>query len=477
MGKPTGFKEYGRETPLARPVEERVRDWADIYDQESFPLAKRRVQAARCMDCGVPFCHHACPLGNIIPEFNDLVYRDKWRLALDMLLKTNNFPEFTGKVCPALCEESCVLGLNEKPVAVRMIEESIINHAFEEGWVKPQPPQVRTGKTVAIVGSGPAGLAAAAQLNKAGHLVTVYERSDRIGGLLTYGIPGFKLEKNVVQRRLDLMEAEGIRFVTDANAGFNPTMEELRQSCDAILLACGSTHPRDLPVPGRDLDGIHFAMDYLEQQNRVNLGESVEKQISAEGKDVVIIGGGDTGADCLGTAIRQGAQSVTQLELMPKPPEKRTVSMPWPYWPMILRKGSAHEEGGQREWSVSTRSFSGDNGKVDTLHAVRLQWKEAEDGKYFMEEIPDSAFELKCDLCLLAMGFAYPEQKGPIEELGLKLDGRKNIATSGDYETSIPGIFAAGDVRRGQSLVVWAILEGREAARAIDKWLMGRSDL
>lgn len=483
MGKPTGFKEFGRETPAARPVELRVLDWQEIYDEASFSIAKRRTQAARCMDCGIPFCHHGCPLGNIIPEFNDLVYKDRWRAALDMLLKTNNFPEFTGRVCPAPCEEACVLGLNEKPVTIKLIEESIIDHAFEEGWIKPQPPQVRTAKKVAVVGSGPAGLAAGAQLNKAGHTVTVFERADRIGGLLSYGIPGFKLQKHVVQRRLDLMEAEGIKFVTNANVGINVKIEVLRRDFDAILFACGATQPRDLPVLGRNLQGIHFAMDYLPQQNRINFGEEVPNAISAKDKHVVIIGGGDTGADCLGTAIRQGAKKIYQLELFPKPPEKRTIDLPWPYWPMILRSGSAHEEalpmkeGGIREWSILTKAFSGENGQVKKLHATRLEWKKGEDGRLAMQEIPNTEFELDCELCLLAMGFLSPEQDGPIQQLGLSTDERKNVATDSNYATNIPGVFAAGDMRRGQSLIVWAIAEGREAARGIDAYLMGQSDL
>ena len=477
MGKPTGFREYGRETPAARPIDIRLLDWKEVQDPASFPAAKQRTQAARCMDCGVPFCHHGCPLGNIIPEFNDLVFRDRWRNAFEMLSKTNNFPEFTGRICPAPCEEACVLGINEKPVTIKLIEESIIEHAFKEGWVKPQPPRMRTGKKVAIVGSGPAGLAAAAQLNRAGHSVTVFEREDRIGGLLTYGIPGFKLEKHVVRRRLEIMEAEGIEFVVNANVGVNMRMEDLRRGYDAILLACGAAQPRDLPVAGRDLAGIHFAMEYLPQQNRKNLGDEVPAQITAAGKNVVIIGGGDTGADCLGTALRQGARQVTQLELLPRPPEKRTVDMPWPYWPMILRTGSAHQEGGKRQWSVATKSFSGKSGQVRKLHGIRLEWSSGDDGRLHMKELPGSDFEIDCDLCLLAMGFLHPEQHGPIEQLRLEVDARKNVATDEKYECSVPGIFAAGDMRRGQSLVVWAVAEGRNAARSIDAFLMGRSDL
>ncbi len=477
MGKPTGFKEYPRETPAYRPVENRVRDWQEVTT--GLPEEKLRLQGARCMDCGIPFCNSGCPLGNIIPEWNDLVYKDRWRDALRMLLKTNNFPEFTGRVCPAPCEEACVLGINEKPVAIKLLEASIIDRAFREGWIQPEPPATRTGKKAAVVGSGPAGLACAAQLNKAGHAVTVFERADRIGGLLTYGIPNFKLEKEVVARRVKLMEAEGVKFVTNANVGFNVSVEGLRRDFDAICLCGGATQARDLTVPGRELRGIHLAMEYLPLQNRRNFGDSVpeEKFISAAGKHVIILGGGDTGADCLGTAIRQGAQSIHQFELLPKPPPGRTVDMPWPRWPMILRTSSAHQEGGIRDWSVNTRGFSGENGVVKTLQAVRLEWSRDATGRMQMKEIPGTEFEAPCDLCLLALGFVHPEQKGPIEQFGLKVDARRNVQTDGNHMTSVAGVFAAGDMRRGQSLVVWAINEGRQAARGMDAFLMGRSDL
>ncbi len=483
MGKPTGFKEIARETPTRKAVSLRLKDWNEIYE----PMADHKLaeQGARCMDCGIPFCNNGCPLGNIIPEWNDLVYKNRWRNALDMLFKTNNFPEFTGRVCPAPCEEACVLGINEKPVTIKLIEENIIDHAFENGWVKPQPPEIRTGKNVAVVGSGPAGLAAAAQLNKAGHHVTVFERADRIGGLLMYGIPNFKLEKRFVERRVALMEAEGIVFKTSANVGIDIPMDDLRRDFDAIVLCGGSTKSRDIPAPGRELAGIHLAMDYLPQQNKLNMGDTIpeEQFISAKDKHVVILGGGDTGADCLGTAVRQGAKSVKQFEIMPRPPESRTASMPWPYWPFIFRTSSAHEEanelaGGEiRDFSINTRKFTGENGQVKKLHGIRLEWEKGADGRMQMKEKAGSELELDCDLCLLALGFVHPEHPGPIEQLGLKLDARGNVQVGEDYMSSVPGVFAAGDMRRGQSLVVWAISEGRQAARAVDEFLMGKSDL
>lgn len=490
MGKPTGFKEIARQTPQRRPVELRVLDWDEIY--LDFGDRKLQEQGARCMDCGIPFCHEGCPLGNIIPEWNDLVYKGRWRDALEMLFKTNNFPEFTGRICPAPCEEACVLGINEKPVTIKLIEQNIVEHAFKNGWVRPQPPATRTGKNVAVVGSGPAGLACAAQLNMAGHTVTVFERADRIGGLLTYGIPNFKLEKWVVQRRVKLMEAEGVKFHTNANVGFNVKVEDLRRDFDAIVLCGGSTQPRDLSVPGRDLKGVHFAMDYLPQQNRRNFGDTIpeNQSITAKDKHVIILGGGDTGADCLGTAHRQGAKSVCQFELLPKPPESRAPDMPWPYWPMILRISSAHEESATlqqgmdsnrpakiRDYAIATQSFTGENGTVKKLHAIRLEWEMQGSRPAKMKEIPNSEFELDCDLCLLAMGFIHPEHPGPIQQLGLTLDQRGNVQVDQNYQTSLPGVFAAGDLRRGQSLVVWAISEGRQAARAVDESLMGRSDL
>ncbi|MCC6423757.1 MAG: glutamate synthase subunit beta [Phycisphaerales bacterium] len=490
MGKPTGFKEIARQTPQRRPVELRVLDWDEIY--LDFGDRKLQDQGARCMDCGIPFCHEGCPLGNIIPEWNDLVYKNRWHEAMEMLFKTNNFPEFTGRVCPAPCEEACVLGINEKPVTIKLIEQNIVEHAYKNGWVKPRPPERRTGKNVAVVGSGPAGLACAAQLNQAGHTVTVFERADRVGGLLTYGIPNFKLEKWVVERRVKIMEAEGIQFKTNANVGFNIKVEDLRRDFDAIVLCGGSTQPRDLKAPGRDLKGIHFAMDYLPQQNRRNFGDSIpqNESITAKDKHVIILGGGDTGADCLGTAHRQGAKSVCQFELLPMPPESRAPDMPWPYWPMILRISSAHEESSTlqqglypdrpakiRDYAIATQSFSGENGTVKKLRAIRLEWEMQGSRPVKMKEIPGSEFELDCDLCLLAMGFVHPEHPGPIQQLGLTLDPRGNVQVDQNYQTNVPGVFAAGDLRRGQSLVVWAISEGRQAARAVDESLMGKSDL
>ncbi len=477
MGKVTGFLEIKRQMAHRRPVEERIGDWQQVYHDADDSLVQS--QGARCMDCGIPFCHTGCPLGNIIPDWNDLVYRNRWQEAIAVLHKTNNFPEFTGWVCPAPCEAACVLGINDTPVTIKQIELSVITHAFREGWIKPEPPKVRTGKKIAVIGSGPAGLACAAQLNKAGHTVTVFERSDRIGGLLTYGIPDFKLEKWVVTRRLDLMAEEGVIFRTNANVGFNVAVEDLRKEFDAMVLSGGATQSRDLPVPGRELDGIHFAMDYLPQQNRRVAGDTVrQKEITAKGKHVIILGGGDTGSDCHGTALRQGALAVHSWELLPKPPAERTNSMPWPYWPMILRTSSSHEEGGFRDWSVSTKRFSGSNGKVEQLHAVRVEFSEPDaTGRRQMNELPGSEFEVKADLVLLALGFLGPEKKGMIEQLGVKLDPRGNVAADNDYMTSIPGIFAAGDMRRGQSLVVWAITEGRQCARGVDAHLMGSSDL
>ncbi len=483
MGKPTGFKEFVRELPTRRNVDLRVLDYSDVYNP--MPEDKLRTQGARCMDCGVPYCNNGCPLGNNIPEFNDFVYRGRMKEALDVLLKTNNFPEFTGQVCPAPCEEACTLNIWKTPVTIKLIEWNIIDHAFKNGWMKPNPPAKRTGKKVAVIGSGPAGLGAAAQLNKAGHLVTVYERADRIGGLLTYGIPNFKLEKWVVDRRVKLMEDEGIKFVTNANVGFNVKLEALKKEYDAICICIGATSPRDLPVPGRELSGVHYAMEFLPQQTKVVLGDNLEGQMTAKDKHVVVIGGGDTGADCVGTSVRQGAKSVSQIELLPKPPQDRTVDMPWPYWPMTLRVSSSHEEAAGklnnneeiRDWSINTKKFTGEDGKVKTLHGVRLEWTKGADGRFNMTEVAGSEFELECDLCLLAMGFVGPEKNGLIDQLGVKLDGRGNIVVNDNYETSVDGVFAAGDTRRGQSLVVWALSEGRCAAARIDRFLMGATDL
>jgi glutamate synthase (NADPH/NADH) small chain len=426
------------------------------------------------MDCGIPFCHQGCPLGNIIPDWNDLVYRGQWQEALYRLLATNNFPEFTGRICPAPCEGSCVLGINADPVTIKNVEVSIIDRAFKEGWIRARRPKVRTGKAVAVVGSGPAGLAAAAQLNQAGHWVTVFERADRIGGLLRYGIPEFKMEKNLVDRRLNIMREEGIMFRTNANVGVNVSVEELRREFDSILLAGGSTAPRDLPVPGRELEGILFAMDYLPLQNKRCEGDTIPDSqfITAKDKRVVIIGGGDTGADCLGTAHRQGALSIVQFELLPKPPAERASDNPWPNWPNIFRTSSAHEEGGDREYCVMTKSFTGRDGHVTQLHAVRVEFE----GRN-LKEVPGSEFTLDVDLVLLAMGFLGPERKGMLDEFGVIINERGNVATNAEKMTSVSGVFAAGDMARGQSLVVWAIREGRQAARFIDKHLMGSTDL
>ena len=475
MGKITGFMEIKRETPSRRPVDERLKDWRE-FDLK-MPEDKLKAQGARCMDCGIPFCHKGCPLGNIIPDWNDLIYRGRWRDAIDRLHSTNNFPEFTGRVCPAPCEEACVLNINNDPVTIKLIEKSIIDHAWGEGWITPQPPPRKTGKRVAVIGSGPAGLACAQQLARAGHAVTLYERSDRVGGLLMYGIPDFKLEKHFITRRLEQMNAEGVEFVTNCRVGFDIHADELRSKYDAICLTMGATKPRDLPIPGRELKGIHFAMEYLTQQNKLNAGDTIDPSVSitAAGKKVIILGGGDTGSDCVGTSNRQGASSVHQFELLPMPPDSRTHEMPWPDWPMILRTSSSHEEGVTRDWSIKTKSFVGENGQVKKLHGIRLNWKR-DGARMVMEEIPGSDFELDCDLVLLALGFLGPEPEGIITELGLKLDPRSNVATD-NYHSSLPGVFAAGDTRRGQSLVVWAIWEGRECARACDAYLMGETFL
>lgn len=478
MADPKGFLKYGRELPGRRPVEVRKQDWVELY--EVFPTERLQRQAARCMDCGVPFCHQGCPLGNIIPDWNDLVYRGRWREALAELHATNNFPEFTGKLCPAPCEAACVLGINQDPVSIRRIEEDLAMRGWESDWIAPQEPERRTGKTVAIVGSGPAGLAAAQQLNRAGHSVTVFERDDRIGGLLRYGIPDFKMEKWVLDRRLEQLEQEGIVFCAGTHVGVDISAQELRERFDAVVLAGGSTVPRDLNVPGRSLAGIHFAMEYLPQQNRNVAGIWPEdrQQITAEGKHVVILGGGDTGADCLGTAHRQKARSVRQMEILARPPDARDETMPWPLYPMILRTSAAHEEGGARDWSISTTGFTGIEGHVTTLHAVRVAWSEPDaSGRRSLHEISGSEFSIPADLVLLAMGFLHPQREGLLADLGVALDGRGNIATGPNYQTSVPGVFACGDMRRGQSLIVWAIAEGREAARGVDCYLSGSSCL
>jgi glutamate synthase (NADPH/NADH) small chain len=470
--------EYPRELPERRPVGERVNDYREIY--RSFPEEKLRRQAARCMDCGIPFCQSGCPLGNIIPDWNDLVYRNQWREAYERLRATNNFPEFTGRICPAPCESACVLGLVESPVTIEMIEKSIIEHAYQEGWVVPQPPDRRTGKHVAVVGSGPAGLAAADQLNKAGHRVTVFERDDRVGGLLRYGIPDFKMEKYVLDRRLAVMEAEGIHFVTGAHVGVDVPVDELR-AFDAVVLCGGATKPRDLPIPGRELDGIHFAWDYLWQQNKRVAGDDLDAEgltpIHAADRHVVVIGGGDTGSDCVGTANRQGARSVTQFELLPMPPSDRPDHQPWPYMPMVLTTTSSHEEGAERHWRVMTKAFEGSDGRVEALHTVQVNVVAGEDGRMRLEEIPGTDRAWPADLVLLAIGYTGPEPGGLLDQLGVALDARGNVAAGEQYQTSVPGIFSAGDMRRGQSLVVWAISEGREAARSADAFLMGTSVL
>ncbi len=476
MAKPTGFLEFGRQTPTRRPVEQRVHDWLEVY--EDFPTQALRDQAARCMDCGIPFCHQGCPLGNIIPDWNDLVYRDKWHEAIERLHATNNFPEFTGRLCPAPCEAACVLGINSDPVTIKQVELTSIEHAYREGWIAPEPPTVRTGKTVAVIGSGPAGLAAAQQLARAGHAVTVFERDNRIGGLLRYGIPDFKMQKEFIDRRLEQMEAEGVEFRPSVNAGVDIEGSELLQQFDAVCLAGGATHARDLEVPGRDLSGVYLAMEYLPLQNRRNAGDEIpdDSFISAAGKRVIILGGGDTGADCLGTAIRQGAAEVQQYELLPRPPDERPNETPWPTWPNIYRVSSAHEEGGVRDYSILTKRRSGEDGRLTTLHAVRVEFV-PEGGRQVMKEVPGSEFEVQVDLLLLAMGFLGPEQPGLLEQLGVQLTERGNVWADVSKMTSVPGVFTAGDMTRGQSLIVWAIAEGRAAARGIDAYLMGESAL
>ncbi|MFM6975294.1 MAG: glutamate synthase subunit beta [Sphingobacteriaceae bacterium] len=487
MGKPTGFIEFTRDLPAKRPAKDRVKDYKEFV--EKFSEEQLNHQSARCMNCGVPFCHSGCPLGNVIPEFNDAVYRNNWQEAYEILSATNNFPEFTGRICPAPCESACVLGINQPPVTIEEIEKHIIEIAFEKGFVKPRVPQLRTGKKVAVVGSGPAGLAAAAQLNCAGHSVTVFERDDAPGGLLRYGIPDFKLEKWVIDRRVKLLEEEGVVFRCHANVGVNVSVNDLLREYHAIVLAGGSTIPRDLPIPGRELKGVHFAMQFLKQQNKRNAAKDpladaqTESNIfsaglSAKGKNVLVIGGGDTGSDCVGTSNRQGAKLVTQFELLPKPPETRASYMPWPTYPMTLKTTSSHEEGAERHWAVATKEFIGDaNGNLKALKIVDLEWQFTEEGKpaQFLEKAGTER-EIPCDLALLAMGFVHPQHHGLIDELGVETDERGNVkASEKAFNTSINKVFAAGDVRRGQSLVVWAISEGRECARKVDEFLMGAS--
>jgi glutamate synthase (NADPH/NADH) small chain len=477
MGKVTGFIEIKRKKHATRPIEERIRDWREVYLPSA--TADLQAQGARCMDCGIPFCHQGCPLGNLIPDWNDLVYRDRWRTAIDRLHATNNFPEFTGRLCPAPCEGSCVLGINDDAVTIKDIEVAIIDRAFDEGWVGPNPPETRTFKKVAVVGSGPAGLAAADQLNRVGHSVTVFERSDRIGGLLRYGIPEFKMEKRVLDRRLAVMEEEGVIFRAGVDVGTDVPVARLRSDFDAIVLAAGAGQPRDLPVPGRELRGIHFAMEYLTLQNRRCEGDVIpnDQFISAQGRHVVIIGGGDTGADCLGTVHRHGAKSVTQLELLAQPPVDRAPDNPWPQWPNIFRVSPAHEEGGERLYSVSTQRFVGDDaGRVRALQATKVEIIR-KDGRVHVQPIPGSEFEIQADLVLLAMGFLGPERGALVNDLGLKMTERGNVWRDERWMTSVPGVFAAGDMQRGQSLIVWAIAEGRSAARGVDQYLMGESNL
>ena len=477
MGKVTGFLEFKRDTQPYRPVAERVRDFKQVL--LPFPADALRKQGARCMDCGIPFCHQGCPLGNLIPDWTDLVYRDRWKEASERLHATNNFPELTGTLCPAPCEGSCVLGINDDPVTIKAIELAIVDRAWEEGWIKPEPPVVKTGKTVAVVGSGPAGLAAAQQLARAGHAVTVFERDDRPGGLLRYGIPEFKMEKRVLDRRIRQMAAEGVTFVTGAHVGVTVEVARLRADFDALVLTGGATAPRDLPIPGREHAGIHFAMEYLTLQNRRCQGEAIsdERFITARGKRVVIMGGGDTGADCLGTAHRQGARSVHQLEILPRPPEERAPDNPWPQWPNTYRVSSAHAEGGERVYSVSTRRFLGDaQGRVSALEAVEVELVR-ENGRMAFTEKPGAELTLPCELVLLAMGFVGPERPGLLEALGVRLTERGTVWRDEQWMTSVPGVFTAGDMQRGQSLIVWAIAEWRSAARGVDGYLMGRSDL
>jgi glutamate synthase (NADPH/NADH) small chain len=477
MGKVTGFLEFRRRKPLTRPVAERVRDWREVNLPE--PEAGLKEQAARCMDCGVPFCHQGCPLGNHIPEWNDLVYRGRRTAASDRLHATNNFPEFTGRLCPAPCEASCVLGINDDPVTIKSVELDIVERAFAEGWMAPRPRAARTGRRVAVVGSGPAGLACADQLNRAGHAVTVFERADRIGGLLRYGIPEFKLEKRVLDRRLAILQAEGVAFRTGVHVGVTLPARDLQRSFDAVVLAGGATQPRDLQVPGRELAGIYFAMDYLTEQNRRCQGDLMDERgsISAAGRHVIVIGGGDTGADCLGTAHRQGARSVQQLELLPRPADSRGPDNPWPEWPTIFRVSSAHEEGGERLFAISTQRLIGDDlGRVCRLQAVRVETTHR-NGRTVFDGVPGSEIMLKADLVLLAMGFVGPERGGVLADFGVALTDRGTVQRDERWMTSVPGVFACGDMQRGQSLIVWAIAEGRSAARGVDLHLMGRSKL
>jgi len=478
MGKPTGFMEILRRDRDYEPVADRIRHFREFV--KPLPDDEVRRQGARCMDCGIPFCHQGCPVNNIIPDWNDLVYRDRWREALAVLHSTNNFPEFTGRVCPAPCEAACTLNLNDQPVTIKTIECAIIDKGWAMGWIHPQIPARRTGKRIAVVGSGPAGLACAQQLARAGHRVVVFEKHPRIGGLLVYGIPDFKLSNHLVDRRMAQMQAEGVEFRPNSHVGVHFPARKLLDEFDAVVLAGGAEHPRDLDLPGRDLLGIHFALDYLIQQNRRDEGAHIprDQAILARDKDVVVIGGGDTGSDCVGTAVRHGALSVTQLEIMPKPPAKENKLLTWPNWPMKLRTSTSHEEGCERDWAVGTQAFLGENGWVTGVQAVRLEWRPGPDGRWVMAAAPGSEFTIKAELVLLAMGFVHPVHEGMISDLDVALDAQGNVkANTENYQTSIDKVFTAGDMRRGQSLVVWAIREGRQCARAVDEYLMGQSEL
>ncbi len=479
MGKPTGFLEFKKKERPYAPASERVKHFREFL--QPLPESELKIQAARCMDCGIPFCHNGCPVNNQIPDWNDLVYHGQWQEALRNLHSTNNFPEFTGRICPAPCEEACVLNLHDDPVSIKTIECAIVDKGWEEGWIEPQIPARKTGKRVAVVGSGPAGMACSQQLARAGHDVVLFDRQDRIGGLMRYGIPDFKFEKHQIDRRMAQMAAEGVEFRPGVHVGVDIPAKQLLEEFDAVVLSGGSEAPRDLPVPGRELNGIHFAMDFLRQSNKRVAGDQIVENeiITAKDKHVIVIGGGDTGSDCIGTSNRQGAASVTQIEIMPRPPERENKELVWPYWPLKLRTSSSHQEGAERDWSVATKQFLGDGrGNVRALEATRVEWETGADGRMRMVDVPGSNFELKADLVLLAMGFVHPVHEGMLRELDVSLDPRGNVlADTNRYATTVPKVFAAGDMRRGQSLVVWAIREGRQCARAVDEFLMGSTDL